>query len=70
MSSVFPHEELVKRVNANALDNVIIAPCEAGLTKREYFAAMAMNGMMSNGKGGNVAKAVQLADDLIAELAK
>lgn len=47
-----------------------------GLTKREYFAAMAMQGMLSHGfnnvitEAGEIAKAVRLADALLAELEK
>lgn len=47
-----------------------------GLTKREYFAAMAMQGMLSNGlnpvvtEQGEMAKAVRLADALLTELEK
>lgn len=53
--------------------------CEGGLTKRELFAAMAMQGMLSNpaicdmtsGEASQVALwANQCADALLAELAK
>lgn len=48
-----------------------------GLTKREYFAAMAMQGILSNPTGGNdrdgdliARSAVAMADRLINELNK
>lgn len=45
-----------------------------GLTKREYFAAMAMQGVLVKGYGANreerVKEAVTYADLLLAELAK
>jgi len=43
--------------------------CE-GLTKRELFAAMAMQGMLSSNGGWFVGDAVDAADALIAELNK
>ena len=47
---------------------------ETGLTKREMFAAMAMQGILSSGSdaaGGTVARwAVEYADELLAELEK
>lgn len=43
-----------------------------GLTKREYFAAIAMSGLVATGKNVNVRQyarmSVSLADALIAEL--
>lgn len=53
-------------------------PIEFGLTKRELFAAMAMQGLCSVGHGwiGNAdmpevaRRAVLMADNLLAELAK
>ena len=52
-------------------------PIADGLTKREYFAAMAMQGLCSFGDGNSFIrdemipkKAVELADALIAELNK
>lgn len=51
------------------------APCEV-LTKRELFAAMAMQGIMSNPQGWEMSNtdvasmAVELSDALIAELSK
>lgn len=51
-----------------------IAP--RGLTKREYFAAMAMQGMISGSQGLEIAvdefaeRSAMLADALIAELNK
>ena len=60
-----------------AYDALGVVPEEAwGLTKREYFAAMAMQGMLSHGfnnvitEAGEIAKAVRLADALLAELEK
>lgn len=50
---------------------------EYGLTKREYFAAMAMQGVMASGNVGKgntleevVEDAVKLADALLKELVK
>lgn len=46
---------------------------EAGLTKREYFAAMAMQGLATNWSKSNMeiaANAVEIADALLAELEK
>jgi hypothetical protein len=49
-------------------------PPEGGLTKREMFAAMAMQGILSSGSdaaAGNVARwAAEYADDLLQELEK
>ena len=49
-------------------------PTEIGLSKREMFAAMAMQGILSSGSdaaAGNVARwAAEYADDLLAELEK
>jgi hypothetical protein len=51
-------------------------PC-IGLTKREYFAAMAMQGLLSHSmdwvndeQGWCAENAVRLADDLLTELSK
>ena len=51
-------------------------PC-VGLTKREYFAAVAMQGLLSNSMdwvndkhGWCAENAVRLADDLLTELSK
>lgn len=45
-----------------------------GLTKREYFAAMAMQGLLANDYKGSASifagKSVQMADALLAELKK
>ncbi len=43
-----------------------------GLTKREYFAAMALQGLLSNNNNYvySVISAVEFADDLIEELSK
>ena len=55
-------------------------PADRGLTKREYFAALAMQGFAADGAAGAVytewaakwvaARSVEFADALIAELAK
>jgi hypothetical protein len=44
----------------------------AGLTKREYFAVMALQGLLSNNNNYvySVISAVEFADDLIEELSK
>lgn len=47
----------------------------SGLTKREYFAAMALSGLLTNGQSdvsveGDAKDAVRLADALISELNK
>jgi hypothetical protein len=44
----------------------------AGLTKREYFAAMALQGLLANNNNYkySVISAVEFADDLIEELSK
>ena len=45
-----------------------------GLTKREYFAAMAMQGMVSNDFRGTTSQfakiAIELADELLKQLEK
>ncbi len=41
-----------------------------GLTKREYFAAMAMQGLLASGEAWFCNEAVRYADDMLAELAK
>ena len=44
-----------------------------GLTKREYFAAMAIQGLLANGRASityNIIDAVKIADALIEELNK
>ena len=44
-----------------------------GITKREYFAAMAIQGLLANGRAfitDNIIDAVKIADDLIEELNK
>jgi len=46
---------------------------EAGLTKREYFSAMAMQGLLASGASSIVdisQGAIQIADQLILELEK
>jgi hypothetical protein len=39
-----------------------------GLTKREYFAAMAMQGYIATGKGPDVSDWLRCADQLLKEL--
>jgi hypothetical protein len=41
-----------------------------GLTKREYFAGLAMQSCLSNGKCSNAEDWLRLADALLAELDK
>ncbi len=54
----------------------IRTPCDRGLTKRELFAAMAMQGMLGNANCtfGDAARcaseATRIADALLAELAR
>jgi hypothetical protein len=43
---------------------------QAGLTKREYFAGLAMQSCLSTGKGSNAEDWVRIADALLAELDK
>jgi hypothetical protein len=43
---------------------------DLGLTKREYFAGLAMQSCLSTGKGSNAEDWVRLADALLAELDK
>ena len=67
------------KTNPNDTTNVVFNNMgsirQGGLTKREYFAAMAMQGILSNASGikepGHWTNwAVKYADDLIAELNK
>ena len=56
---------------AFAKPNTENTPVTAGLTKREYFAAMALSGLMSQGGWYSAPEnAVRLADGLIKELNK
>ena len=41
---------------------------QVGLTKREYFAAMAMQGYIATGKGSSVSDWVRCADELLKVL--
>lgn len=55
----------------SALLNTVVR--YSGLTKREYFAAMAMQGLLANNKSEHkycVISAVEYADDLIEVLNK
>jgi hypothetical protein len=51
--------------NGNALHKEAM-----GLTKREYFAGLAMQSCLSTGKGSNAEDWVRIADALLAELDK
>lgn len=64
---VFPEKRSVMLGNVH--DHVIVVQ---GLTKREYFAAMAMQGMDLNGADpfDKASLAVEFADALISELNK
>jgi hypothetical protein len=42
----------------------------AGLTKREYFAAMAMQGYIATGRAADASECVRCADALLKELDK
>lgn len=62
---------------SNADEQAFADPCNSGLTKREYLAAMAMQGLCANSiPGGHhqpdiyARDAVQIADALLAELEK
>jgi len=41
---------------------------QVGLTKREYFAGLAMQSCLSTGKGSNAEDWIRLADALLKEL--
>lgn len=89
MSSVFP-EQAVQRVEAPGVSPQLLAMNHGELTKRELFAAIAMQGIFANFSDSVARKvlvdlaegagrkpkqqicymAVELADALIAELAK
>lgn len=43
---------------------------DLGLTKREYFAGLAMQSCLQTGKGSNAEDWVRLADSLLVELEK
>lgn len=68
--SAYPHTRTVR--DGGYMKTVT----EPGLTKRELFAAMAMQGLMSHpdlcglSSDRRAAYAVECADDLLAELAK
>ena len=59
------------KANEPAFPN-ILTPSLKGLTKREYFAAMALQGLLGNNNNYvySVISAVEFADDLIEELSK
>jgi hypothetical protein len=61
-----------KKPNDIAFQNLHTSSIEC-LTKREYFAAMALQGLLTNNNKDNVyfvISAVEFADDLIEELSK
>ncbi len=80
--SVFPERRLVGVVDPKSGDlvNEIQGPMGPGLTKRELFAAMAMQGILANegpasnddpkARAGDIGRAVAYADALLAELAR
>lgn len=45
-------------------------PCHPGLTKREFFAAMALIGCLASDNAPAAERAVEIADDLIEALNK
>jgi hypothetical protein len=59
------------KANEPAYPNIQV-PSLKGLTKREYFAAMALQGLLGNNNNYvySVISAVEFADDLIEELSK
>ena len=62
--------------NSNYNEQPHLVEVSAGLTKREYFAAMAMQGMIASGKYTEgvafhpalINVSIEIADDLLAEL--
>lgn len=67
------HNKIQKIVDDAVFPIIIEETCGQGLTKRELFAAMAMQGMLANGVDRHAAHtnaiyAVQHADALINEL--
>jgi hypothetical protein len=68
--SAYPSEKWIDGGHP-MLDNVKIKT--AGLTKREYFAGLAMQGLMSNSKViindiDNMSACVRIADELLKQL--
>jgi len=64
-----PCDDLILRDDKGNLYGSPIS--SAGLTKREHFAAMAMQGLLSNGTRALVAsESVAIADALLKELSK
>jgi hypothetical protein len=63
-------------VSGHGDEAAFASDCTTGLTKRELFAAMAMEGLMAEGVDHDAAidimaiRSVQAADALLAELAK
>jgi hypothetical protein len=51
-------------------DNGNYSITHLGITKREYFAGLAMQSFLSTGKGSNAEDWVRLADALLVELEK
>lgn len=75
----FPSEKKYQIENPFVCDSPVIeVPKNFGLTKREYFAAMAMQGFLTSRLGENsdvpvetvVKASLVMADALIAELSK
>jgi hypothetical protein len=69
--AAFPREWSKIKQNKDAPEQFSVA--QKGLTKREYFAALAMQGLMTDASltSQTIAKfAVQQADDLLNELNK
>lgn len=80
MSKIDPHASAFPVAGLRGFDRIEAYP-ESGLTKREYFAGLAMSGMLGiggphghiDGQGDEVdaaALAVKYADALLAELDK
>jgi hypothetical protein len=69
-----PNESAFARPNGFENDNVTASVGSRGLTKLEYFAALAMQGMVASAKGKGVAEdcelSVRYANQLIYELNK
>lgn len=73
----FPRSRPEGMINPNDPDALYWERCAKGLSKREFFAAMALNGLLTNTKWARECKAtqcaieaVEAADALLAELSK
>jgi hypothetical protein len=66
------NEEMERECRSMSKDNAFPDETQAGLTKREYFAAMALQGLASRGFEVDVTvrSSILLADELIKELYK